>query len=205
MKARLIIADDHPLICQGLTDTIQDDPSLSVIATAHDGGEAEHLARTLAADLLILDIALPVKSGIKVLESLRNDGVVVPVLFFSMYPAVQYVAHARRAGAQGFLGKDADGESVVAAIHRVLSGRTSFPAQSVPRAGPATRRPARDVALSAREKEIMDCLLQGTSLVTIAAELGISPRSVSTYRTRLLEKMGVSNNAELISLMARPD
>lgn len=205
MTARLIIADDHPLICQGLTETIQHDPTLSVIATAHDGGETERLARTLSADLLVLDIALPVKSGIKVLESLRADGVALPVLFFSMYPAAQYVAHARRAGAQGFIGKDADGESVVAAIHRILSGRTSFPPQSAPRAGNTIRSRARDVPLSAREQEIMDCLLHGTPLVTIAAELGISPRSVSTYRTRLLEKMGVSNNAELISLMARPE
>ena len=204
MKRRLIIADDHPMVCQGLCELVERMAGLEVVARAHDGVEAERLARRLPAELLILDIAMPGRSGIKVLESLRADGVALPVLFFSMYPANQYVAYARRAGAQGFVGKEAEEKTVRAAIRRILAGGTSFPALATGGTRPVLAPVNPPPALSLRENQVLQCLLRGTPLVDIAAELAVSAQSVSTYRRRLLDKLGVGNNAELIRLMNRP-
>jgi len=122
-----------------------------------------------------------------------------------MYPANQYVAYARRAGAQGFVGKEAEEKTVRSAIRRVLAGGTSFPALVSGSARPAIASGNPATALSLRENEVLQCLLRGTPLVDIAAELEVSAQSVSTYRRRLLDKLGVGNNAELIRLMNRED
>ncbi len=197
--ARIIIADDHQVVRQGLRNIIEQAPGLEVVAEAADGAEAERLARELPADLLILDIALPVKRGVQVLASLRASGSTLPVLLFSMHPASQYVDYARRNGGRGFIGKNEDSGALLRAIRRILDGGTSFP------------RPRRDVAtgdgpfadLSRREAEVMRGLLRGESLAGIAARLGIGPKSISTYRRRLLDKLGVHSNAELIALVTR--
>jgi len=202
MSSRLIIADDHLVVRQGLRDILSRTADLEVVAEAVDGAEAETLARTVQADLLILDIALPVRRGIQVLESIRAAGIKLPVLFFSMYSASQYVDYARRAGAQGFVSKDADEAALIRAIRRVLAGASCFPGrQSEPPAGAV----GDDIfkALSRRELEVMQALVNGTSILEIAANLGISSQSVTTYRRRLLEKLEVRSNAELATLAAR--
>lgn len=200
MKSRLIIADDHPMVCKGVCDIVAGLADAEVVATAYDGEEAEHLARTIPADLLILDIALPRKSGLKVLEALRAEDRALPVLFFSMYPASQYVPYLRQQGAQGFLGKEANESTLVAAIRKILAGKTVFPESAASGHG---RRSMRGGRLSAREDEVMRHLLRGVPLVVIAAEMGNSAQSVTTYRRRLLDKLNVTNNAELIALMQR--
>ena len=202
MIARLIIADDHQVVRQGLRDIVSRTTDLKVVAEAVDGAEAEAVARTQAAELLILDIALPIRRGIQVLESLRADGISLPVLFFSMYPASQYVDYARRAGAQGFVGKDSDEAALLRAVRRILAGGSSFPVrQRVPRDEKTGDDPFK--RLSRREFEVMQALASGTSILEIAAGLGISAQSVTTYRRRLLEKLEISSNAELATLAAR--
>lgn len=201
MRSRLIIADDHAVLRQGLRDLVAGTPDLQVVAEASDGPEAERLARTRPADLLLLDVALPLRRGLQVLESLRRDGVTLPVLVFSMYPAEPYAEHARRAGAQGFVSKDADSPELLRAIRRVLAGGTSFPVRR--RAAPLNGSGDPFARLSARELEVMNGLLGGSSLLQIAAGAGITPKSVTTYRRRLLDKLGVRSNAELATLAAR--
>ncbi|UCV21764.1 response regulator [Ferribacterium limneticum] len=199
MKARVIIADDHQVVRQGVREILSRTPDLEVAGEAVDGAEADALARAGRADLLILDIALPIRRGIQVLESLRADGIKLPVLFFSMYSASQYVDYARQAGAQGFVGKDADEADLLRAIRRILAGGTCFPARL--RAAPdsaAGDDPFK--SLSRREFEVMQALAGGTSILEIAARLGVSPQSVTTYRRRLLEKLEVRSNAELVAL-----
>jgi DNA-binding NarL/FixJ family response regulator len=199
MKASLILADDHQVVRQGLRDIISRTPDLQVVGQAVDGAEAESLARSLKADLMILDIALPIRRGIQILESLRADGISLPVLFFSMYSASQYVDYAKRAGAQGFVGKDADEAELLRAIRRILAGGKSFPGRQSEAAKEAA---GEDVfkALSRRELEVMQGLIRGTSILDLADSLGISSQSVTTYRRRLLEKLGLDSNAELIAL-----
>lgn len=202
MKARLIIADDHQVLRQGLRDIISRTADMKVVGEAADGVVAEHLARNCEADLMVLDIALPQRRGIQVLESLRSDGVMLPILLFSMYPASQYVDYVRRAGAQGFLSKDADGQEVIQAIRRILAGRSNFPGgRPVSATSSSTKDPF--ALLSRRELEVMQALASGAAVVDIAAELGVSTQTVSTYRRRLLEKLGLKSNAELAILATR--
>lgn len=199
MKGRVILADDHQVVRQGLREILSRTADLEVAGEAIDGVQADALARAGQADLLILDIALPVRRGIQVFESLRADGIKMPVLFFSMYSASQYVHYAKQAGAQGFVGKDADEADLLRAIRRILAGGTSFPArnQAAPDAV-SDNDPFK--SLSRREFEVMQALASGTSILEIAAQLGVSTQSVTTYRRRLLEKLGVRSNAELVSL-----
>ncbi|SDH99242.1 response regulator transcription factor [Propionivibrio dicarboxylicus] len=205
MKSGLIIADDHPMMCHGLSEIIARTPDLEVVAIAHDGEQAETMAKQRPADLLILDVAMPIKSGLDVLESLRSAGIRLPVLFFSMYPPDQYVPYIRKAGAQGFIGKDAEEKTLLAAIRKILAGNVFFPSLTTPRHR-SVNTPIRELpTLSSRENEVLNQLLRGTPLVDIAAELGISPQSVTTYRRRLLDKLGVKNNVDLIRLMGHPD
>lgn len=199
MKARVIIADDHLVMRQGLREILSRTRDLSVVGEAVDGAEAEALARAGQADLLILDIAMPVQRGIQVLESLRADDIKLPVLFFSMYPASQYVEYARQAGAQGFISKDANEAGLLRAIRRIVAGGTSFPARDRARSvSTSGNDPFK--ALSRREFEVMQALASGISILETAARLGISSQSVTTYRRRLLEKLGVGSNAELVTL-----
>jgi len=201
MRSRVIIADDHAVLRQGLRDLLSGTSDLEVVAEASDGAAAERLARIRPADLLLLDVALPERRGLQVLESLRRDGIALPVLVFSMYPAVPYAEHARRAGAQGYVAKDADSSELLRAIRRVLAGGTSFPG----RRSAGLRQGSGDpfAQLSAREVEVMSGLLAGSSLLQIAAAAGITPKTVTTYRRRLLDKLGVRSNAELAALAAR--
>lgn len=201
MKARLILADDHQIVRQGLRDLVSNTADLEILAETGNGLEAEHLARTLAADLLLLDVAMPAKRGVQILESLRTDGIVLPVLFFSMYPADHYVDYVRRAGAQGFVGKEAETTELLRAIRQVLRGGTCFPGRHCARQRTAGADPF--ARLSRRESEVLQGLVAGTSLTDIALSLALSPRTVTTYRHRLLEKLGLKSNAELVALAMR--
>lgn len=200
-NARIIIADDHLVVRQGLRNILELAPGLEVVADAADGETAERLAREVPAELLILDIALPVRGGMQVLEALRAGGSALPVLLFSMHPPSQYVAYARRKGAQGFVGKDAPAAELLRAVRRVLGGGTSFPNASRDAA------PAADpfAALSRREADVARGLLRGDSLESIAERLGVGAKSASTYRRRLLDKLGLRGNADLVALATRLD
>jgi DNA-binding NarL/FixJ family response regulator len=202
MKARLIVADDHEVVRQGLHDIVSATTDLEIVGEAADGAAAGRLARTLAADLLILDIALPVRRGIAVLEALRADGLALPVLFFSMYPASQYTEFVRRAGAQGFVGKDADSCTLVRAVRQILAGQTHFAPDS-PHAASGSDEADPFAGLSPREMEVMMGLLDGASLEQIAKSLQVGTKSVSTYRSRLLIKLGVTSNVELAAMALR--
>ena len=199
MKQRIIVADDHLVVRQGLRDILSQRPDLEVVAEASDGVAAEQLVRSTLAELLILDIGLPQRRGIAVLERLRADGYTLPVLFFSMYPAAQYAAFAKKAGAQGFVGKEASADELLHAIYLVLAGGSSFPSGAIV---PGKGSPVHEsfAALSPRERQVLQGLLAGTSLQDLSLHLGVSTKTLSTYRARLLNKLGVQSNAELVAL-----
>lgn len=217
---RLVIADDHAVVRQGIHGMLAG-TEMAIIAEADDGLEAERLARTLLPDLLLLDIALPGQRGIAVLHALRAAGFTFPVVFFSMYPASQYAEHVCRAGAQGFISKDAGRDVLLAGLRQAMmpvhaqSGQkptTNPPPPETGHTATATESgtqthpdPARLDSLSRREQAVFQALIQGYSARAIAEQLGISDKSVGTYRRRLLDKLGLSGNAELIALAARND
>lgn len=194
--SRLILADDHEVVRQGLRNIVEHAGGLKVVGEATDGAEALRQARETPADLLILDIALPVLRGMQVLEQLRGGGSTLPVLFYSMHPANQYVDFARRHGAQGFVGKDEDSNRLLRATRHILMGGTWFP---------QVRQGAEQPfdLLSRREADVLRGLAAGESLSAIAVRLGVGAKSVSTYRRRILDKLGAQNNAELIALVLR--
>lgn len=200
-EARLLVADDHAVVREGLREIIKRVPGLRVAGEAADGETALRLALDGGYDLLILDISLPSLNGVQVLRALRAGGSSLPVLFFSMHPASQYADYARRQGAQGFVNKDEDSRTLLTAILSVLDGGSHFQG-----AASAARRvaPADPFArLSQREAQVMAGLLRGDSLDVIAAGIGVGAKSVTTYRRRLLDKLGVRSNAELATLAAR--
>jgi DNA-binding NarL/FixJ family response regulator len=199
--ARLLIADDHGVVRQGLREIVRRAPGLTVAGEAADGDEALRLARAGGYDLLILDISLPGRNGAEVLRDLRAAGSALPVLFFTMHPTAQYADYVQRQGAQGIVGKDVDSDTLLGAILKVLEGGAYFPATARD-----ARRPIRDnpfAALSRREAEVMAGLLRGATLDEIARELGVAAKSVTTYRRRLLDKLAVRSNVELAALAAR--
>jgi two-component system invasion response regulator UvrY len=202
MRARLIIADDHEVVRRGLREMVAHTSDLEIVAEAASGIEAEQLARSCEADLLLLDLALPGQNGLRVLEALRADGVRLPVLVFSMVPAAQYLGHVKRAGARGFVAKGESGARLLRSIRDVLAGRPAFPAKDAAIDDPiVTGTPF--AQLSRREAEVMRGLLLGHALQRIADELGVGVKSVNTYRRRLLDKLGVQSNVELAALAAR--
>lgn len=202
MKARIIIADDHLVVRQGLRQILQGRPELEVVGEAVDGVAAEAQARSLLAELLILDIGLPLRRGVAVCERLRADGILMPILFFSMYPPNQYVPVARKIGAQGFVGKDANAATVLSAVEQVLSGYSYFPGGTEPgrAASPVAPMHSPFATLSAREQEVLRGLLAGKSLVSLAKTMGLNTKTLSTYRHRLLSKLALQGNAELVAL-----
>lgn len=200
-EARLLIADDHAVVRQGLREIVRRVPGLGIPGEAADGDEALRLALTGEFDLLILDISLPGLNGSQVLRALRGAGSTLPVLIFTMHPPAQYADYARRQGAQGILGKDADATTLLNALLKILSGGVCFP--SVPRIARAGQTDDPFALLSEREVEVMAGLLRGETLHAIAQTLGIGPKSVTTYRRRLLDKLGARSNVELAALATR--
>jgi DNA-binding NarL/FixJ family response regulator len=198
---RLLIADDHGVVRQGVREIVRHAPGLAITGEAVDGDEALRLALTGDFDLMILDISLPGLSGTQVLHALRDAGSSLPVLFFTMHPPVQYADYARRQGAQGILGKDVDADTLLNALFKILGGGTCFP--SVPRVSRDMPPDDPFAILSERETEVMAGLLRGDTLDAIAQTLGIGPKSVTTYRRRLLDKLGARSNVELAALAAR--
>lgn len=195
---RLLLVDDHRVVREGLRAMLASEPDLAVVGEASSGPEAEALARLVPAELMLLDLALPGRSGLQVLHDLRRQGITLPVVVFTISSTRAHAEAARRAGAQGFVGKDADASTLLRAVRRVLGARGGFAPPAAPRAMPPL-----PVRLSPREKEVLRGLVAGESLRHLADRLQLSPPTVSTYRQRLLDKLGLRSNVELAAWAVR--
>jgi two-component system, NarL family, invasion response regulator UvrY len=206
----VILCDDHALIRRGIRDTLADAADIRVVGEAGDYGELRSLMRSLAAagngrggpcDVLVLDINLPGRSGLDVLHVLKDEGSAVKVLIVSMYPEDQYAIRALRAGAFGYVNKGGDPQLIVQAVRTVAQGRkyvTPEIAQMLVESltAPTTAENAHQ-KLSDRELQTLTMIASGKRLSDIAEALMLSPKTVSVYRARVLEKLGLANNAEL--------
>ncbi len=181
---------------------LRDEVDLTVVADASTGPEALYAIERGGIDLVILDIALPTFGGAQVLRIMRENQLRTPVLFFTMYPADQFALFLYNSGAQGFVGKNADNSEIIKAIRTVIAGETYFPTLRQKRSHSKKSEPSVE-ALSARENAVMYGLIKGNTLIEIAQSLGITTKSVGTYRMRLLEKLGLNNNAELVTFASR--
>lgn len=198
---RILIADDHPVFRLGLKQIIQDAPDLTVAGEAVDGSEALLEATTGDYDIVLLDISLPIRSGIDVLSDIKAERPTLPVLMLSMHPEEQYAVRALRAGASGYLTKESAPQELVAAIRKVSAGGkyvSASLAEHLVAVVQEDEEPLPHETLSRREYQTMCMIASGKTVTEAAEELSLSVKTISTYRARILKKMKLKNNAELI-------
>ncbi|HEX2009745.1 MAG TPA: response regulator transcription factor [Roseateles sp.] len=199
---RVILCDDHALIRRGIRDTLSDAPDIEVVGEAGDYGELRSLMRQSdkACDVLVLDINMPGRSGLDVLHVLKDEGATTKVLIVSMYPEDQYAIRALKAGAFGYVNKGGDPQLLVTAVRTVAQGRKYVTPEIAQMLVESLTAPSTEQAhhkLSDRELQTLVMIASGKRLSDIAEELTLSPKTVSVYRARVLEKLGLSNNSEL--------
>lgn len=208
-RINVLVCDDHLIVRQGIRQILSDADDIRVASEAANGPDAIRQVRELAdgddrIDVVLLDIAMPQRDGLDMLKQFKSEFPKLPVLILSTYSDKQYAVFSLRLGAAGYLNKSADSEQMIAAIRKVAQGG-AFITPSVAEllatsvgAGPADRsdRPIQEL-LSHREHQVYQMLSQGQSVGEIAAQLSLSPNTVSTYRSRILEKTGVRNDVEL--------
>jgi len=199
---KVLIVDDHAIVRRGLKELLTDEPDISVFE-AGDAETASALIRKNSWDLIVLDLDLPGKSGLQLLDEVKRDPRSIPVLILSVYPEEQFAVRTLRAGAAGFMSKDSAAEDLVAAIRRILGGGKHI-SQTVAELILSQATPDTDTPISPHEKlsdrefQILRLFGSGKTVSGIARELSISIPTVSTYRARILEKMELKTTAELI-------
>jgi len=203
---RVAIVDDHALIRRGLRDSLTEAGDIAVVGEAADYGELRQLLRDTEFDVLLLDINLPGRSGLDVLHSLAESATRVRVLVITMYPEDQYAIRALKAGAMGYLSKSADPSQIVAAVRTLHAGRkyiTPAIAEALAARLSVEDSEAPHERLSDREFQTLIRLATGQRLSDIAGELNLSPKTVSVYRARVLEKLAMQSNADLTAYCLR--
>jgi two-component system, NarL family, invasion response regulator UvrY len=199
-KIRVLIADDHAIIRQGLKQILSDTEDMEVTGEADGGIPAVQLIREHQYDVVLLDVSMPDRNGIDTLKLIKKEAPKLPVLILSMHPEEQYAIRALRAGAAGYLSKQGAPEQLVTAIRQVASGKkyvSAAVAEELANAiGEDLERPPHE-KLSDREYQTLCMISSGKTLTQIAEQLNLSVKTVSVYRARLLEKMKLRNNAEL--------
>ena len=203
---RILIADDHPVFRRGLRQIIEGTPDMVVAAEAADGREALLKAETGDYDLVLLDIAMPLRNGLDVLSQLKRQRPTLPILMLSMHPEEQYAVRALRAGASGYLTKESAPEELVVAIRKVSTGGKYVSASLAEHLASLVQEKGDSLpheTLSGREYQIMCLIASGKTVSEAAGELSLSVKTVSTYRARILEKLRLKNTAELIRYAAK--
>lgn len=198
---KLLIGDDQLLVRAGLKMLLADESDMTVVDEAGDGAEALRYLQTRHYDVVLLDIGMPVLDGLQVLRQIKAEKPTQRVLIISNYPEKRYALRAMRAGADGYLTKDFETTELVKAIRLVAAGRRYISPSLAERLLMQTCNGdamACYESLSEREHQVLDMLVAGRSLTEIADKLCISPKTVTGYRARLLEKMHMTSNAELI-------
>ncbi|MGD0947542.1 MAG: response regulator transcription factor [Candidatus Binatia bacterium] len=196
----ILIADDHAVVRRGLRDILAEAFPEANIAEAGDSGQATQLLLKQAFDLVVLDINMPGRSGLEVLEEARRLRPRTRVLVLSVYPEEAFAIRAFKLGAAGYLNKQSAPEELVAAVKRVLAGGkyvTAVLAERLAAVLGAEIEQAPHETLSNRELQVLRLIATGKTLKEIAAELSLSEKTVATYRVRITDKVGLSTNVEL--------
>jgi two-component system invasion response regulator UvrY len=201
---RVLLGDDHRIVREGLKQVLADAPDIAVCGEATDGQQVLDQVRALGGgaglDVVLLDIAMPGRDGLDVLQELRKAWPQLPVLMLSTYPERQYAVRCIKLGAAGYLNKSADPDDMVAAVRKVASGGvyvTPATAEALATAVGGANAKSGPEALSHREHQVFRLLTSGHSVSEIGAQLHLAPNTVSTYRARILEKTGTKNDVEL--------
>jgi two-component system invasion response regulator UvrY len=203
---RILLIDDHPLVRKGIAQVLAGEFSSSVIGEASTAAEGLDAIWKENWDLVLLDISLPGRSGLELLKEIKTARPKLPVLVLSTYPESQFATRVLRAGAAGYLTKETPPETVVRAVRQVLAGNKYISPSVAEHLASEfmldTSKPAHEL-LSDREYDVMRRIASGQSVGEIATALNLSVKTVSTYRSRILEKMGMKSNAELTQYAIR--
>ena len=197
---RVILCDDHAMVRRGIRETLSEAVDIQVTGEASNYAEVREAIRNTACDVLVLDLNMPGRGGLEVLSSLRESGSPIKVLIVSMFPEDQYAIRCLCAGAQGYLNKAGDPAELIQAVRTVAQGRKYVTADVASMLVESLRMPENEslhAALSERELQTLLKIASGRRLSDIAEELMLSPKTISVYRSRVLEKLKLSNNSEL--------
>ncbi len=200
-KINVLIADDHAIVRQGLKQILSETEDLLVTGEADDGAEALNLARQQPWDVFLLDVSMPNRNGVDTLQQLKKEFPRQPVLILIMHPGDRYAVRALKAGASGYLTKQSAPELLVTAIRQVASGKKYLSpavAQQLAEAISDNSDKSPHERITDREYQVLVMIAAGKTLTQIADTLNLGVATVSTYRARLLEKMGLKSTAELI-------
>lgn len=198
MPVKLLLVDDHPLVRDGVRVRLEAVPHFEVVGEAGDAEAALEAARTLAPDLALMDIGMRGMNGIALTEKFAEEFPEIAVLVLSMHDNLEYVRQVIRAGARGYVLKDAPASELVEAIDAVLAGRPFYSAQLAMRMAEQAVMPTPVEALTPRERDILDGIAKGYANKRIADELGLSVRTVESHRLNLKRKLGIEGQAELV-------
>lgn len=205
---RILIVDDHMIIRRGLRQILSESPLIGDIHEAEDGPSALRILRSTPVAVVLLDVALGERDGLDVLKTLRGEFPRLGVIMLSVYPESQFALRAIRGGAHAYLNKGCSPEVLCAAIAKVAAGRiyvtpvlAELMAQNV-RGNPGDERPPHE-ALSNREFQVLQLLVQGRSVSQIAQQISLSVNTISTYRARIFEKLALQTPADLFAYAAR--
>jgi DNA-binding NarL/FixJ family response regulator len=196
----ILIADDHAIVREGLKQIVADTSDMIVIDEASDGHEVLALLSKNNYDVVVLDMAMPGLTGLDILKQIKRETPKLPVLILSVHPEEQYAVRALKAGASGYLTKESAPDELITAIRKVSMGGkyiTSFLAEKLAFELEVDTEKPPHKTLSDREFQVMCMIAKGRTIKNIAEELYLSPKTVSTYRSRILEKMKMKSNEEL--------
>jgi len=203
MKGRIhiLIVDDHAMVRQGLAQILEKNDGMQVVASCWNGAEALRWLRNHDCDVALLDVAMPDMNGIELLKQIKANKPKIPVLIISAYPESQYAVRLVKAGASGYLNKECAPEEVIDAVRSVVEGKMHLSPDAVKMLVndinlPDERLPHE--TLSIREFQIFKLIVSANTVTEIANSTHLSPKTISTYRSRILEKMHLHNNVELM-------
>ncbi len=198
---KVLIADDHPVVRRGLKHILEANPEMSVVAEAKDGNEAVELARKLDWDVAVVDYSMPGRGGVELVKEIKRHQPNRPVLVLSMHPEELHATQVIKAGGSGYLNKESAADELAVAIKKVArGGKYVSPALAEKLAeelAPGAERPLHET-LSDREYRVMWLLASGKQINEIGKEMFLSPSTISTYRLRILRKLKLANNAQLV-------
>lgn len=197
----ILVADDHAIVRKGLVALILEAYPAATIKEVVNGNEVIDEVNKQTWDMILMDISMPGRNGVETLKQIRSNGIKIPILMLSAHPEDQYALRVLKAGASGFLSKESATQELLAAVNKILSGKKYISATVADKLGEFQTDSGSMSAheqLSDREMQVLQHIASGKTVSEVAEELCLSVNTISTYRTRILEKLALKNNSELI-------
>lgn len=204
---RIVIADDHAIVREGLKRIVAEDSQLEVVDEAADGTQVMRIVRDREFEVLVLDLSMPGRSGMELIKLVKAERPKLRILVLSMHQELQYAVRAIKSGASGYLTKESAPAQLVQAIHKIAGGGAYISAEVAEQlalgAMPGGQTAAPHESLSDREFEVFRLLVAGSSVTDIASRLKVSVKTVSTHKANLMQKLGLANQSELVRYALR--